>query len=78
MEQSEFNSWSFTLGLMTGFTLRSTDVVPLIGGFIFGLCVRNLPDVIQLQQFPTKIQELVLRLASNLRSNQDDDPTEST
>ena len=63
----DFNSWSFTIGVLTGFSLRMTDVVPLLGGFIFGLCVKNLPEIVQLRQFPTKVREIMIKLTDKIQ-----------
>lgn len=68
MNNNDFNSWSYTLGLISGYVIRMTDIVPLFSGFIFGLCVRNLPDIIQLKQFPMKIQEIITKLTDKITS----------
>ncbi len=63
-QNGAFDSWSFGIGLFAGFALRATDVVPLTGGIILGLCIRNLPDMVQIRQFPQKIQDLLLRMTN--------------
>lgn len=56
-ESFTLNGFSFFSGVFTGFVLRWTDIVPIIGGFVLGFTVRKLPGFINLNDLPPLIKE---------------------
>lgn len=70
-ESLVFNGFSFFSGVFTGFILRWTDIIPIIGGFMLGLTVRKIPDFINLNDLPPIIKNYLHFFAGNeLNSNE--------
>lgn len=55
-ESFTFSGFSFFSGVFTGFVLRWTDIIPIIGGFVLGFTVRKLPGFVNLNDLPPMIK----------------------
>lgn len=50
------NSWTFITGVMLGLFIRYTDILPIMGGFVMGLTVQKLPEIMNMDFMPTLLQ----------------------
>lgn len=53
---ASFHSWSFFSGMLSGMFIRYTDILPILGGFVLGLTVQKLPDMMILDNMPLFLQ----------------------
>ena len=53
---NNFNSWSFFVGIVIGMIIRSTDMLPMLGGLLMGVSIARVPDFIVVEQFPETLQ----------------------
>lgn len=56
---SNFNSNSFFTGFITGLFIQWTNIIPVLGAFVLGLSIRNIPELIDLRDLPANIMSLI-------------------
>ena len=56
---SNFNSNSFLTGFITGLFIQWTNIVPVLGAFVLGLSIRNIPELIDLRDLPTNLINII-------------------
>jgi Kef-type K+ transport system membrane component KefB len=62
-QEAVFNGFSFFSGVFTGFILRWTDIIPILGGFIFGMTVRRIPDLVNMDGIPDNVKTFMTEKA---------------
>lgn len=66
MSEQIFHGFSFFSGVFTGFVLRWTDFVPVLGGFLFGFSMRRMPNLINLESVPKWIKDFCLEKSQEI------------
>lgn len=56
---SNFNSNSFFTGFITGLFIQWTNIIPVLGAFVLGLSIRNIPELIDLRELPANVMSLI-------------------
>lgn len=54
-----FDSFSFISGILTGLIVRWTDIIPIVGGFVLGLSVKKMPEIININDLPPFVQKYI-------------------
>ncbi len=65
-ETPEFNPISFWCGVISGMIIRSTDILPMFGGFLLGLSVKKLPNFLNFHFLPKILQDYYTKFKNNL------------
>lgn len=65
---NNFNSWSFMSGMIIGMVIRSTDLLPILGGFLLGISIARIPEFIVVDQFPRFLQHYAMQLKNSITS----------
>ena len=39
---------SYFMGVLTGIVIRWTDIIPIVGGFLLGLSIKQIPDFLNI------------------------------
>lgn len=59
IDKQGFNSNSFFVGFITGLFIQWTNIVPVLGAFVLGLSIQNLPEAIDLRNIPTNFTNIL-------------------
>jgi len=66
----EFNSWSFFSGMLVGMVFRWSDLLPMMGGFLLGISVTKIPEIVVVDHFPRYLQHYAIKLKNSIISSQ--------
>lgn len=68
---SSLDGTSYLMGVLSGMILKWTDIIPIMGGFLLGLSVKQLPQLIKYEDLPQPVKNM-LNKTNNLFLWQDD------
>lgn len=58
-EPYAFNSFSYFSGVISGMILKWTDIIPITGGIIIGLTLKQIPQFLNPNEIPVYVLNII-------------------
>ena len=66
-----FDSWSFFVGMVSGYVVRLSDIIPMFTGLLLGYSIHKFPEYFGLDQVPEMAKLYAASLKHKLETYRD-------